>query len=397
MGTSTGKRSWLINGLVLTISAAVSLVGVEIVLRKMAPKQYYVYRPGIETITNPIPGAMPGIEGEALFYINSSGIRGDEFSDDQVYRILALGGSTTECFYLDTDEAWPYLLQELLSEKLNRRIWVGNVGRSGHNSRHHMVQVEKLLEQYPELDAVMILVGVNDFHQHLATDIYYRPLPPFESLSTNLYHALLRRAFGVHPPQLDFALPFYKQTVLWGRLRHIKYLLMNQVYRMDEGGTIYIEWREYRKNATGIRERLPDLTPRLDEYARNLRAIIRLAKERGARVIFLTQPTIWRSDLSEEEEALIWMGGVGKYYAEPGHEYYSVAALTEGMKMFNDRLREICLMENIEYIDLASALPKDTTVFYDDCHFNESGAVRVAQEIASYFVASTGSTQLTSQ
>jgi len=36
-------------------------------------------------------------------------------------------------------------------------------------------------------------------------------------------------------------------------------------------------------------------------------------------------------------------------------------------------------------LDLASLLQKDTTVFYDDVHFNESGAEKVSNIIAQYF------------
>jgi len=386
MGTlMDGKKSWLFNGLLLLVSTIISVVVLEVILRRFAPDEYYVYRPGTKTISTPIPGVMPGIEGKAVFQINSFGVRGDEFSDKQKYRILAIGGSTTECFYLDEGEAWPYLLQEVLSRKLQHPVWVGNVARSGHNSRFHLVQIEKLLDQYPRIDAVLVLVGVNDFHQHLAVDIYYRPFPPFDSLGTGLYHMLLRKAFAVHPPQFDRTLPFHKRTEIWSRLRRIKFLLANQVYRMDEGGMIYVNWRKYRKQAIGIREELIDLTPRLREYARNLRTMARLARERGVRLIFLTQPTIWRKDLSKAERDLIWMGGVGKYYAESGHEYYSVEALTGGMKKFNDTLREVCMKSDIEYIDLAAEIPKDTTAFYDDCHFNENGARMVAAEIADYF------------
>lgn len=386
MGISIkGKKAWLVNGLLLLGSACIAVVLIEVVLRNLVSEEYYVYRPGTKTISTPIPGVMPGIQGKTVFQINSSGVRGDAFSDDQQYRILAIGGSTTECFYLDADETWPYLLQEFLSRKWQRQVWVGNVGRSGHNSRYHLVQVEKLLEQYPRIDAVLILVGVNDFHQHLAVDIHYSPFPPYDSLKTGLYHMLLRKAFAVHPPQFDPNLPFYQRTEIWSRLRRIKYLLTNQVFRMDKGGMIYVNWRKYRKQAIGIRNSLVDLTPRLTEYARNLRTMARLAKERGARIVFLTQPTIWRKDLSPEERDLIWMGGVGRYYAESGHEYYSVEALTDGMKMFNDTLREVCIQNNIEYVDLAAVIPKDTTAFYDDCHFNESGARMVALEISDYY------------
>ena len=51
------------------------------------------------------------------------------------YRILTLGGSSTECLVLDQTEAWPQLLQDRLNETNKYQVWVGNAGQSGtHNS-----------------------------------------------------------------------------------------------------------------------------------------------------------------------------------------------------------------------------------------------------------------------
>ena len=40
----------------------------------------------------------------------------------------------------------------------------------------------------------------------------------------------------------------------------------------------------------------------------------------------------------------------------------------------------------VECIDLAPVLPGDTTLFYDDVHFNESGAEKVAEVLAQYIL-----------
>jgi len=44
----------------------------------------------------------------------------------------------------------------------------------------------------------------------------------------------------------------------------------------------------------------------------------------------------------------------------------------------------ICQERRVECLDLAPLLEKDTTVFYDDVHFNESGARKVAQAVSRY-------------
>ena len=54
------------------------------------------------------------------------------------------------------------LTDMLNAERPKPDIWVGNVGKSGHDTRHNRLQVEKLLDQYPRIDMVVLLEGVND-------------------------------------------------------------------------------------------------------------------------------------------------------------------------------------------------------------------------------------------
>jgi len=138
--------------------------------------------------------------------------------------------------------------------------------------------------------------------------------------------------------------------------------------------------------ASSIRTTLPDLSSALKEYSRNVNTIIDYAKSMGIRVILVTQPYLWRSGLSSEEQSLLWWGGIGNYQEELGHEYYSIEVLAEGMKMYNEMLLRICHTKNGECIDLESQLSKDTSNFYDDMHFNESGSQNVATVLGEYFV-----------
>ena len=94
------------------------------------PQQFYVRRPNLRRTFSPLEDVMPGVRGPTRFITNSLGIRGDEFAESQQYRILAVGGSTTECVYLDQDRAWPSLIQRILAEATGLRVWVGNVGIS---------------------------------------------------------------------------------------------------------------------------------------------------------------------------------------------------------------------------------------------------------------------------
>ena len=328
---------------------------------------------------------MPGIFGVSHFTINSAGIRGDEFATGQDYRILALGGSTTECLYLDDTETWPMLLQTELRDRWNgAAVWVGNVGKSGHSTRQHIHQVERLLDDYPPIDAVILLVGINDLSLRLAFDTAYRPLR--RGSDANPPRGF-NAAFDVRPTW-DTS-PFHRRTELWQRLGAVKkrFTAPPAAIVQDSLGQNYVRWREHRASASEIRDTLPDLTQALAEYRDNLRRIIETSSARSTRVILVTQPSMFRVDLPPEVRRLLWMGGVGKYREEPGSAYYSFGALERGLAAYNRVLLQICDDNGAECIDLASQLDRDTTTLYDDVHFNENGARQVAQILARYLHA----------
>ena len=151
-------------------------------------------------------------------------------------------------------------------------------------------------------------------------------------------------------------------------------------------GGIYVVWRKHRRDATDIRQALPDLTAALEEYKNNLKEAAAIARERSIRLILMTQPSMWRPGAPPELEALLWMGGVGDFMARPGQPYYSAEALAQGMKQYNDAMLGVCKSESIECIDLAD-MDKDVRVFYDDVHFNEGGASQVARIVANHLLA----------
>jgi hypothetical protein len=148
--------------------------------------------------------------------------------------------------------------------------------------------------------------------------------------------------------------------------------------------------RRRRQQAVEERTELPDLSSALEEYARNIGALIDIAEEKSVRLIFMTQPTLWKAGLSEEKIALLWFGEIGKYQKGRAGKYFSVEALEEGMERYNETLLDVCRRRGIECINLASRLEKNTTIFYDDCHFNESGARMVAEILSNSLLSERG-------
>lgn len=158
----------------------------------------------------------------------------------------------------------------------------------------------------------------------------------------------------------------------------MKHSLLGQTYN-GEGG-FYITKREARQKSDEIIDSLPDVSPGLEEYVHNLNRIIDLARDLDLGLLFMTQPHLWRADLSLEDKKLLWFGQI----AGTSH-YYSVRVLAEGMQLYNQALLKVCNARGVDCLDLCRALPQSTRVFYDDVHFNENGSSLVAEELARYF------------
>jgi len=381
MGHKTGmlRRSGL-----LAMGLAIGLVLAEVIIRSRISDLYCVWPPHLHETFDL---ETSGLEGPSKFTTNSVGIRGDEFTDTQQYRLLAVGGSTTACVYLDDSEAWPHLVQDRMDALLGPgATWVGNVGRPGHMTAQHILQIEKLLPQQPKIDAVVLLVGVNDMLRFLSVmqDISRGPA----NVRDQSMFRRIEGAFSLFPiPQPDA--PWYRNLGLARLLTGSRWYFQrraDQPIFMDRQGRFVHQMREFRRNASGFRDELPDLTKALSGYKRRLESTIDTAANLGVPVVFTTQPSIWRSDLSPQEQDLLWMGGPPLMRAAPGEEYFSLNALAEAMVQFNVTLLEVCRVRRIECLDIAAMLPRDSRVFYDDVHLAEEGARQFADRLSDFLL-----------
>lgn len=349
-----------------------------------AEDRYFPWQPHLSAVFKPDPSIMPGTTSPTHFTINSQGIRGDELTGTTTYRILAIGGSTTECLYLDDAQTWTRQLQTDLNSA-QQNVWVGNIGKSGLDTRHNIFHLQYFVPQMQKIDAVVILVGVNDMG-HFALET--APEKTTEAIE-------LSRAFWQIPrvdPPND---PFYKKTALWHLGRRIRYAWDQQQqpvrgFVQDTDGAVYTGLRARRQRAQIIDD-LPDLTPMLKAYANNLNRLVDLAQPQFVRLIFMTQPSMWDPQMSASNAALLWQGvtempGALKGPADHPDRYYSIRALDRAMTQYNDVVLGVCRARNVECVDLARMLPRDTTVFYDDVHFNASGAKQVADTLARYLL-----------
>lgn len=356
--------------------------------RALSPDEFYVWPPHFQHTFDPTPGLIQGVEFPSRLTINELGIRG-RMPEDSEYNILAIGGSTTICAMLDDSKAWPRRLEENLNASLGPgTAWVGNVGRPGHTTTQHILQTEKLLAKHDFVDAIILLVGANDMMIVLAgTDPevarqFLRPPPP--------EHEILAMAFALTPDSEEH-LPWYSRNFVSRTARRLSWSPAKRsggLAPMDSNGQFLRTVRGYRKNASTLRSELPDLKPALARYKRQLEEIIDIGSAAGVRVIFMSQPALWKADLNEAERDLLWMGGPPLNRLKDAATYFSVEALAEALNAYNDTLLRVCQSRNVDCVDAAAVVPRDPRFFYDDAHFTEKGAELIATTAASQLLSS---------
>jgi lysophospholipase L1-like esterase len=356
----------------------------ECATRSMLPEGYFVWPPGFHMTFDAGEVIRHGVSFPAHLSINALGMRGELPPDGVAHRMLAVGGSTTVCVYLDDAHAWPLLLQRRLNGALSPgTVWVGNVGRPGHKTSHHILQVEKLLAQYPEVDVVILLLGFNDFVPHLTALTYptlaLEPTPQQQ----------LAMAFSVYPGWGADA-PWYRRNLIGRALWRLSWRPLpgtEELQPMDAKGDFQATLRHHRQRAGRLLERLPRLGDGIAAYVANVARIVDAARARDVRVVLVTQPTLWRPGLSEHEQALLWGGGPPFYALSEGADYYAVETLAEGMARYNRALLRVCSQRGGLCIDAASELPRTSQVFFDDAHFTEAGSAQLAELIARRLLA----------
>jgi lysophospholipase L1-like esterase len=274
-------------------------------------------------------------------------------------------------------------------------VWIGNVGKSGTYSRDHVLHLKYLAAELPRIDRVLLLVGINDLTVALSRGDAYAMPPPITDPEAEKQQA--RRAFALVPGRLEGAetlelaaqgAPSYQRTAVFQSFvrayESAKNLKAVSGLSQDQRGEFLARWRERRHHATRILTQAPDLTAPLAEYRRNLDVIADLAAARNIDLVLMTQPTLWRADLPERALDLLWFGGVGDFEKQPTGPYYSVAALADTMRRYNEVLLDVCRERGLSCLDLAARIPREATMFVDDCHFTDAGSSAVAAAVAEH-------------
>jgi hypothetical protein len=312
-----------------------------------------------------------GVSPKVTFTVNALGLRGPMPPQvGKVYKIITMGGSTTECIAQDDAQEWPHLLMvELNQRQKGLPVWVGNAGVSGLNTVDHASCLRRL-PVLRQADLLIFLIGVND----LGAALLFGGAPTQKVLEDRA------ELFAEHAPDgvSHVRGPLRRSWLLalvWNSLQHLSQLIYTWRSEPDVPIGASLSGR-----AAGPVLPLPDLRLAFEEYDQRVRTLEQLCRQYHRRCVFLTQPTMWRAGLSAAEQSLLYGGGVGYHGVVRG--YVSAPELGRAMAAYNQVLLAVCREDHLECYDMAAAIPKDTSAFADESHYNDNGTHLVADYLA---------------
>lgn len=360
--------------------AAAGFVLTELCVRAWLARfgRYYVWQPYSRTHMQLDRETLPTLEVATRMEFNSDGERGDPPPSESngTFRVLVAGGSVAECYFVDQENSWPYVVQRVLSRKENlerlgaRRVHVGNIGRSLVTCRHIEQMLARLLPRYPRLDAIVFMVGASDLVHWLerrTPEVIDEPEPK----ASQVFAAHPEGPFGwtVHTLALRRVASYWRRR------------LMRPIEVRERAGKRLGQARAMRARAKEILHDVPDPKPFLDHFEHYLRRLVERARIHAPRVIIARQPWLEKR-LTPEEEKLLWNFGAGRPYEGDVSAYYSHELVWRLMKQVDQRTSDVARELGVQQVDVMPRLESNFEIYYDELHFTPKGCALVGQVVA---------------
>jgi lysophospholipase L1-like esterase len=267
-----------------------------------------------------------------------------------------LGGSTTECVYVDEESRFPYLTGRLLEQKTGLQVNSYNAAKSGNNSLHSLnILLNKVVPLHPQL--VVMMHNINDLSILLYEKTYWNHHPSRSPILERKlsFKTVLKNLEDTARMIRDLTFPNLSSELR--RLFHFHF------------GAPADEFKEVRGQKVSIDQRYL-----VAQFSLDLQTFVNLCRARGITPVLMTQP----SRLTESPDALIaqLMKTMEK---EEGITYKQ---FKEAFDLFNDTIRELGARNRVLVIDLAQQIPATRENLCDVAHFNDTGSRLVAHTIA---------------
>ncbi len=263
--------------------------------------------------------------------------------------LVFLGGSTTECMFMEEENRFPYVVGAILEQQIGKRINSYNGGLSGNNSLHAIdLLVNKVIPLEPRV--VVFMEDIND-------------------LSTLLYKKTYWSSNNVRAPLETLE----KGKMLGKLLKETLIPQLNEAYRNFKGSLFSQEADEFAQDRG--RKLAVDPAGLAREFSRNLGVFVDICRDWGTTPVLMTQAN--RVTANPDPVVAAYIAKCGR---DTGISYQDFKRLYD---LFNETIREVGRKKGVLVIDLAREVPPDKEHLYDLVHFNDAGSRDAAKIIAA--------------
>lgn len=186
----------------IVAAIAILLIGSELLVQRFAPQEVLGWgeRPALEPDEqlgwHLIPGQTTRLHWQGYDYFvtaNSLGFPGPKYpekKDPQTLRILVTGDAFTSAEGVNTEEAWPRLLEKKLAAELDRPVEVLNFAVTGYGPNQYADVIEKYAPIYRP-NVIIVETFINDLREVLYSNAYRQQVIGFGSPAPDSLYATL--------------------------------------------------------------------------------------------------------------------------------------------------------------------------------------------------------------
>ncbi len=322
-----------------SLGVVVAIVGV---VELYCAYSYYRYRDTLKNDLNAIRLREP------FHNQDNNGFRTDSLGfilpyrslDSSEFRVVFMGGSTTECLAVSEEKR----VHRAVEKQLDKTTCL-NIGNSGNHSMHTLdIFANKVLAYNPNV--VVINHNVNDLSILLNTGTYH-----------NQHHQrslLLTSSEDLY----SYVVGYPKNWFVRNFIPHISLVLLPTTF---EGGGLPLR-REFPDGP--LRE---DLNSDSLKYLfkKSMKGLVEYSKSWGVKPVLMTQ------------------GSCYKHYDIGNLERYRCYNLDSLHNVFNQVVRDVALECGVDLVDAEFLMEDNKAYFYDVVHYTDSGSVFISDHIAS--------------
>ncbi len=331
----------------------------------MEPRRYLILRepvPGTKKMVKPnatVQKTAEGVDQSPVAYrVDADGfILGPATSSGPVDMIF-LGGSTTECLYMQETERFPALVSTLLAREDGSLVRVLNAGRGGNNMMHSLlITLAKIPPYQPRF--VVFMEAINDLSQLSRAETYWEG-----PSSRSLIQYFDKKGRSIPYYHQDKGIKDILFPNSWEILKpYVAKLFLPRL--LDE----FADYRDEEKTWASFESVSA-------QYYKALKTAVATVRLWDSEPILMTQ----FNRLQLDDEFIMT-------HTHPEMRCFDYKEFVERYKAFNNIIRRVAEEENVRLIDLDKGVPHTSQYMYDAVHLNQEGSRFVAHLIAEYFAS----------